>query len=922
MDLRPAETELVQLAEFLKRQKVSLVCLVVTEVVGAARLKQDLGDVEAVRILQQHALALRTLLREYPGGLEVSAMGGRFLLVFDKPSDAVRFALALRARSTLLGRKLGHTLADRIGIHVGEVLMELSTGANQPPALNGIHVDLAQALQTLGGPGQILMTRFAYDTARQSLRSMSGSGSSGMHWRVHGLYQIDGLADPFEVCEVSDRLPDASKAPAGNEQIRRVADQPDADLPVDEVEGTTFWHRVRHSAGVLRRAAIQGALITSICGALALLFGVLDGPSYDWAYQFRPTVIPTEALIVEMDESSTTRLNQDNVARWDRRMHARILENLHAAGAKAVAFDVLFDLPMSPEADLRLRAALSSNGPVFLGAGITRNDAGSGGHVFSAIRTLAPQDLFRFVPWGYTERGYASETIRSPFSLTNGIKTLGQHLVELHGHQRPVEIPAGAWINYYGPPGTLPHCSFVDVYSNSIPAAAISNKVVFVGAKTTIATMGPSSDYYRSPYRFSDPPMMPGVEVTATSFLNLLRRDFLFRLPPWVELLLILMLGGVVGYLGVYFEPGRAIALGLTGAIGLGILSMSQVWMSHHWFPWLTFSGVEVPVAVCWAVVVRTRHLSEEDRRLRKLLKRGNRAAASASAAPAASPGAGAAEETIKGVTPQIPDHEMIRSIGKGAYGEIWLARDILGSYHAVKIIRRDSFPNATPFDREFKGLQKYTPYSRSHPGLVHILHVGRDDAAGFFYYIMEAGDDEHAGQDIDPVRYTPRNLGTDISRRGPLAPKQVVQYGIELCEALEFLHRQDLIHRDIKPSNIIFVQGRPKIADIGLVTNIGTEGSFGGTPGYIPPEGPGMPTADIFSMGRLLYVALSGNPVKEFMNWPEPVVRAVPAETLQQLENIIAKACEPIAADRYQTVGELIAALRDCRVEGGNPPD
>ena len=97
------------------------------------------------------------------------------------------------------------------------------------------------------------MTRFAW---RHGAPVLEVDVRVGFQWNaleVHGLYQIDGLADPFEVCEVSDRLPDASKAPAGNEQIRRVADQPDADLPVDEVEGTTFWHRVRHSAGVLRR---------------------------------------------------------------------------------------------------------------------------------------------------------------------------------------------------------------------------------------------------------------------------------------------------------------------------------------------------------------------------------------------------------------------------------------------------------------------------------------------------------------------------------------------------------------------------------------------------------------------------------------------------------------------------------------------
>ena len=57
------------------------------------------------------------------------------------------------------------------------------------------------------------------------------------------------------------------------------------------------------------------------------------------------------------------------------------------------------------------------------------------------------------------------------------------------------------------------------------------------------------------------------------------------------------------------------------------------------------------------------------------------------------------------------------------------------------------------------------------------------------------------------------------------------------------------LIHRDIKPSNIIFVNGIPKLADIGLVAEQSEAKSFVGTEGFIPPEGPGTPRADIYSL-------------------------------------------------------------------------
>src|SRR5262249_31310773 len=86
---------------------------------------------------------------------------------------------------------------------------------------------------------------------------------------------------------------------------------------------------------------------------------------------------------------------------------------------------------------------------------------------------------------------------------------------------------------------------------------------------------------------------------------------------------------------------------------------------------------------------------------------------------------------------------------------------------------------------------------------------------------------------------------------------------------ALAHMHRHGLVHRDIKPSNIIFVQGAPKLADIGLVTEADTTLSYVGTEGYIPPEGPGATQADIFSLGKVLYEMASGQDRREFPDLP-----------------------------------------------------
>src|SRR5215471_5700474 len=90
-------------------------------------------------------------------------------------------------------------------------------------------------------------------------------------------------------------------------------------------------------------------------------------------------------------------------------------------------------------------------------------------------------------------------------------------------------------------------------------------------------------------------------------------------------------------------------------------------------------------------------------------------------------------------VRPTIPDHELLKKIGGGSYGEVWLARNILGAYRAVKIVYRSSFDHDRPFEREFAGIQKFEPISRTHESQVDILHVGRGE--GYFYYVMELAD-------------------------------------------------------------------------------------------------------------------------------------------------------------------------------------
>ena len=83
---------------------------------------------------------------------------------------------------------------------------------------------------------------------------------------------------------------------------------------------------------------------------------------------------------------------------------------------------------------------------------------------------------------------------------------------------------------------------------------------------------------------------------------------------------------------------------------------------------------------------------------------------------------------------PSIPDHEVLRKIGGGAYGEVWLARGVTGAMRAVKVVWREDFEDERTFEREFEGILRFEPISRDHPGLVNVLHVGRSPDRHSFY--------------------------------------------------------------------------------------------------------------------------------------------------------------------------------------------
>ena len=249
---------------------------------------------------------------------------------------------------------------------------------------------------------------------------------------------------------------------------------------------------------------------------------------------------------------------------------------------------------------------------------------------------------------------------------------------------------------------------------------------------------------------------------------------------------------------------------------------------------------------------------------------------------------------------PPIPDFALLRPIGRGAYGEVWLARSVTGVYRAVKIVRRNSFNEDRPFEREFAGIQRFEPVSVGQESQVSLLHVGRNDAEGFFYYVMELADDTETGEEIFPERYVPKTLKELRNRQRRLPAAECLDIGLALTRALAHLHESGLVHRDIKPSNVIFVHGIAKLADIGLVSNIDTSHSFVGTEGFVPPEGPGTAAADVFSLGKVLYEISTGRDRADFPTLPDDLDEMPDRRALLELNEVVLKACDFDLQRRY----------------------
>ncbi|MBQ4200279.1 MAG: protein kinase [Kiritimatiellae bacterium] len=231
-------------------------------------------------------------------------------------------------------------------------------------------------------------------------------------------------------------------------------------------------------------------------------------------------------------------------------------------------------------------------------------------------------------------------------------------------------------------------------------------------------------------------------------------------------------------------------------------------------------------------------------------------------------------------------DYTVVKLLGKGGMGVVYLMRGTSGVEYAVKIM----FPDKVSHEmrRRFAHEAEFAINIR-HKNLVSVYDVGEDPETGLCYMIMD---------------YVPGGtLDDKLAEKGRIPVDRAVSIAVQIAEALDVAHGRGIVHRDIKPDNIMFdADGTPKLTDLGVAkfdnanqSMVTTTGMVIGTPAYMAPEqmlnshnidG----RADIYALGVVLYEMLCGKHPNEGRTAIELMAKALKGDPLPDILTICPK--------------------------------
>lgn len=256
----------------------------------------------------------------------------------------------------------------------------------------------------------------------------------------------------------------------------------------------------------------------------------------------------------------------------------------------------------------------------------------------------------------------------------------------------------------------------------------------------------------------------------------------------------------------------------------------------------------------------------------------------------------------------QIGPYTLIRKLGRGGFGEVWLA-ERRGKFVTTKVAVK--LPHDEQVDHDtIKQEATLWEQASGHPNVLPIIDA-----------------DEYDGQVVIVSEYAPDgSLEGWLKQNGKMSVESALETTINILDGLEFLHSRGIIHRDLKPANILLQGKTPRLADFGisraLRTTVSSQSSnVSGTFAYMPPEGfdgKRSVQTDVWAAGVNLYQLLTGEmpfPQKE----PSVLIAAImmrefeplPDHVPHRVKHIVAKALAKQPGDRYKTAGEMSADLR-----------
>ena len=268
---------------------------------------------------------------------------------------------------------------------------------------------------------------------------------------------------------------------------------------------------------------------------------------------------------------------------------------------------------------------------------------------------------------------------------------------------------------------------------------------------------------------------------------------------------------------------------------------------------------------------------------------------------------------------PQVPDYTLIRPIGEGGFGRVWMAANqTTGRLRAIKLIPLRPSGTADAAGREIVSLTRLEAnLGHRHQNLLSIHHVGK--TAEYLFYVMDLADDIYAsGGPLPNARpagegthesYEPATLQKRLER-GPFDPAESFSCARQLLSGLASLHRAGMVHRDVKPANCLFVAGELKLADFSLLTEASPLVSRLGTEKYMPPDGHMDARADVYAAGLVIYEMVTGLPADRFPSLGNQGRQIADDPFSSTLIRTALRACERDPQLRYRDAREMLEAL------------